>query len=62
MPRKSHLRLLPNLPTWQTWPDRYDPSDEELAKLTNDERWAYEQAEFERSLRAHPTNSSYDCD
>ena len=53
------LKLVPPVYEWQTWKDGYQPSDEQLGAMSDDEYEAYARCviypKVEISKRSHPT-------
>jgi ribosomal protein L31 len=53
------LKLVPPVYEWQTWKDGYQPSDEQLGAMGDDEYEAYASCviypKVEISKRSHPT-------
>jgi hypothetical protein len=53
------LKLVPPVYEWQTWREGYEPSDEQLGAMAEDEYEAYARCviypKAETSKRSHPT-------
>lgn len=54
--KKPSLRLLPPLYQWQTWPEYYEPSDDEIISMGDDEYHAYMVYFTKKAKENHPTN------